>query len=110
MILIFKLVHARDQVFHVNLAQIHSTVLEIFHAHQTKKTQTDSAKNRTFHSSLCVVVKHSSLTRLHKNNFIKLNNYTMQKQRSIQHKMPLLTITIAVIIYYNQFYYYYSNN
>jgi len=41
-------------VFHVNLAPICSVVLEIFHT-QTKKTQTDAAKNRTFRSSLCVV-------------------------------------------------------
>jgi len=42
------------EVFHVKLAQIRSVVPEIFHT-QTKKPQTDSTKNRTFHSSLHVV-------------------------------------------------------
>jgi len=52
-----KLVWARDQnVFRVNMAQIHSAVPEIFHT-QTKKTpQTHSVKNRIFRSSLHAVI------------------------------------------------------
>ena len=40
-------------VFFLNLAQIHSVVPKIL---PKQKTQTDGAKNRTFHSSLRVVM------------------------------------------------------
>ena len=43
-------------VFYVNLAQIRSAISDIFQT-QTKNTQTDGAKNRTFHSSLRAVIK-----------------------------------------------------
>jgi len=48
------------RVFRVNLVQIRSAVPKIFHT-QTKKIQTDSARNRTFRSSL----SSNNLPRLH---------------------------------------------
>jgi len=45
--------HGTKHVFHMNLAQIHSAVPEIFY---TQKTQTDGDKNRTFRSSLRAVI------------------------------------------------------
>jgi len=43
-------------VFCVNLVQIRSAVPEIFHS-ETRKTQTDGTKKRTFRSSLRALIK-----------------------------------------------------
>jgi len=46
----------------MNLAQIRSAVLETFH--KQTKTQTDSAKNRTFRSSLHAVIQSHLILKL----------------------------------------------